>query len=171
MVDTFHKTFQDVAHLDISIINHSYRTKNIKILKRSYPIYILSSKSTDKLEALLLSLKSSSGWRISSVFFIVDFTETSCGKSSKMMQMLWKLDLISSFYVCCESDKEVMMLYTYNPFTNRAPAPWVEVESADKPNDKWTLYKQPYSNGIYNSYNCFSESKVNIQSNSINSDS
>ncbi|KAH0555319.1 hypothetical protein KQX54_017598 [Cotesia glomerata] len=64
-----------------------------------------------------------------------------------MLQVLWKMNLISAFYVCYEiDDKDTMMMYTYNPFTNRAPEPWVEMESTDSPDSQWNLYKQPYIN-------------------------
>lgn len=150
LIDIIYRDSRDIDHPNVNIIDNNYKAKNIQIFNPAYPTYILSAQSTDELGALLNALKLSPTWSITSVFFIIGITEKSCGGASKMLQVLWKLDLVSSYFVCHESDKdEIMMLYTYNPFTNQAPEPWVEVETFDKPDSRWTLYKQPYINGIF----------------------
>ncbi|XP_057324499.1 uncharacterized protein LOC130667084 [Microplitis mediator] len=147
LIDLIYESSRDIDHPSVNIIDSNYKAKNIQIFNPAYPTYILSAQSTDELGALLDALKLSPTWSVTSVFFIIGITEKSCGGASKMLQILWKLDLISSYFVCHESDNdEIMMLYTYNPFTNQAPEPWVEVETFDKPDNQWTLYKQPYSN-------------------------
>ncbi|XP_057340138.1 uncharacterized protein LOC130677405 [Microplitis mediator] len=53
------------------------------------------------------------------------------------------MNLLSSFYLCTKND---LMIYMFNPFTNRAPKPWTEVKIGNKESDDpWTLYSQPYS--------------------------
>ncbi|CAG5082588.1 Protein of unknown function [Cotesia congregata] len=147
LVDAIYGLSRDIDHPNVNVIEHNYQPRQIPIFNRAYSTYILSANSASQLKNLLHVLKSSLTWSIKSVFFIIGTNAESCGNASKMLQVLWKLNLISAFYVCYEpNDKESMMLYTYNPFTDRAPEPWVEVESTDRPNDRWSLYKQPYIN-------------------------
>ncbi|CAG5075128.1 Protein of unknown function, partial [Cotesia congregata] len=147
LVDAIYGLSRDIDHPNVNVIDHNYQARQITIFNRTYPTYILPANSASQLKNLLHVLKSSPTWSIKTVFFIIGTNVESCGNASKMLQVLWKLNLISAFYVCYEpNDKESMMLYTYNPFTNRAPEPWVEVESTDRPDDRWSLYKQPYTN-------------------------
>ncbi|XP_057323179.1 uncharacterized protein LOC130666327 [Microplitis mediator] len=147
LIDIIYRSSRDINHPNVNIIDNNYKAKDIQIFNPAYPTYILSAQSTDELGALLDALKSSPTWSVTSVFVIIGITENSCGGASKTLQVLWKLDLVSSYFVCYESAKdEIMMLYTYNPFTNQAPEPWVEVKTFDKPDSRWSLYKQPYLN-------------------------
>ncbi|XP_057334292.1 uncharacterized protein LOC130673333 [Microplitis mediator] len=70
--------------------------------------------------------------------------------ASKVLQLLWKMDLLESFYVCPQPahiNNTKLLLYTYNPFTNWAPQPWREViDLKNKPDDRWTLYRQSHRN-------------------------
>ncbi|CAG5077888.1 Protein of unknown function [Cotesia congregata] len=156
LVDAIYGLSRDIDHPNVNVIDRNYQARQIQIFNRAYPTYILSANSASQLKDLLHALKSSPTWSIKSVFFIIGTNAESCGNASKMLQVLWELNLISTFYVCYEpNNKELMMLYTYNPFTNRAPEPWAEVESTDRPDDRWTLYKQPYINdkGACKSFN------------------
>ncbi|XP_057340203.1 uncharacterized protein LOC130677451 [Microplitis mediator] len=73
----------------------------------------------------------------------VDLGTNSCENAQTSLQVLWEMNLLSSFYVCIKND---LMIYMFNPFTNRAPKPWTEVKIGNKESDDpWTLYSQPYS--------------------------
>ncbi|XP_014298054.1 uncharacterized protein LOC103574161 [Microplitis demolitor] len=68
----------------------------------------------------------------------------------EVLQLLWKMDLLESFYVCpqpAHTNNTKQLLYTYNPFTNWAPQSWQEVVNLkNKPDDRWTLYQQSHRN-------------------------
>ncbi|XP_057322465.1 uncharacterized protein LOC130665861 isoform X3 [Microplitis mediator] len=154
----------------IVVIDENFRAKNIEpYYNPRYPTYVLSVKSVKKLKAGLRELASLSTWNTNSLFFIVRHNNKDCDKDGeKVLQVLWKMDLLSSFYVCLEPDNNKTMLtnaihagtrtmlYTFNPFSNYAPLPWREINCVKRPIDDskpeqdqdkhWTLYKQPYLN-------------------------
>ncbi|KAK0073987.1 hypothetical protein PV325_008918 [Microctonus aethiopoides] len=53
------------------------------------------------------------------------------------------MNLLSSLFFCVEENKRIM-IYTFNPYTNRAPYPWRQVNYYSKLNNRWTLYAQKY---------------------------
>ncbi|XP_044587907.1 uncharacterized protein LOC123267379 [Cotesia glomerata] len=124
-------------------IDRDFKAKDIQIFIPAYPLYIVSTDSTDQLQGLLKELKSTPIWNIVSVFFFIEAGGNYCQNASQVLQLLWKFDLLSSFYFCIEPNNDIM-LYTYNPYTNRAPDSWTEVNTDDKPDSRWTLYKQLY---------------------------
>ncbi|XP_057333768.1 uncharacterized protein LOC130672967 [Microplitis mediator] len=153
----------------IIVIDGNFRAKNVEpYYNPRYPTYVLSVKSVKKLEKGLRELASLSTWNVNSHFFIVRHNHNNCDKDGeKVLKVLWKMDLLSSFYVCLEpNDNETIptnviadtrtMLYTFNPFSNHAPLPWQEIHRVkrliddnrpEQDQDKhWTLYKQSYSN-------------------------
>ncbi|XP_057325961.1 uncharacterized protein LOC130668005 [Microplitis mediator] len=129
----------------IMLIDDYIKSNNIQLYNPAYPTYLISADSIVESRSLLSNLQSSSWWNIISHFFVIENRDNSCKDSSKVLQSLWKADLLSSFYICNNSNNKTMV-YTFNPFTRRAPNSWEEVDTIDKPNDRWTLYKQPLIN-------------------------
>ncbi|XP_057340274.1 uncharacterized protein LOC130677518 [Microplitis mediator] len=128
----------------VMLINEDFQSKPPKpLFLPAYPSYILSGNSPPKLKSILTQLKSSQWWSIESIFISVDLGTNSCKNAQTSLQVLWEMNLLSSFYVCIKND---LMIYMFNPFTNRAPELWTEVEIKNKESDDpWTLYSQPYS--------------------------
>ncbi|XP_057325637.1 uncharacterized protein LOC130667802 [Microplitis mediator] len=129
----------------IMLIDDYIKTNNIQLYNRAYPTYLLPADLIVKSRSLLSNLQSSSWWNIISHFFVIENRDNLCKDSLKVLQSLWKADLLSSFYICNDSHNKTMV-YTFNPFTRRAPNFWEEVDKIDKPNDRWTLYNQPLIN-------------------------
>ncbi|KAH0555455.1 hypothetical protein KQX54_019061 [Cotesia glomerata] len=102
LVDAIYGLSRDIDHPNVNVIDRNYQARQITIFNRTYPTYILSANSASQLKNLLHVLKSSPTWSINSVFFIIGTNAGSCGDASKMLQVLWKLNLISAFYVCYE---------------------------------------------------------------------
>ncbi|CAG5078036.1 Protein of unknown function [Cotesia congregata] len=134
---------EDVNFL-VMTIDRDFKAKDIRIFIPDYPLYIVSTDSTDQLQRLLNELKSTSTWNLVSIFFFIEAEGNNCQNASQVLQLLWKFELLSSFYFCIEPHNDIM-LYTYNPYTNRAPDSWTEVDADDKPDSRWTLYKQLYT--------------------------
>ncbi|CAG5080959.1 Protein of unknown function [Cotesia congregata] len=146
---------EDVNFLMMTI-DRDFKAKDIRIFIPAYPLYIVSTDSTDQLQGLLNELKSTPIWNIVSVFFFIEAEGNYCQNASQVLQLLWKFELLSSFYFCIEPNNDIM-LYTYNPYTNRAPDSWTKVNTNDKPDSRWTLYKQlyiPYDTKVCRSLNC-----------------
>ncbi|XP_057324944.1 uncharacterized protein LOC130667412 [Microplitis mediator] len=133
----------------INVINDKFKAKNIQIFNPSRPTYILSTNSNEQLDTFLREFESMVTWSIESLFFIVDFTDNNyCINASKVLQILWKKELLSSLFVCSEPDSDKIWLYTFNSYAPHAPHPWEEVKTVEKPDSRWTLYKRPYINDI-----------------------
>ncbi|XP_057321617.1 uncharacterized protein LOC130665304 [Microplitis mediator] len=127
------------------IINENFKPKEIQVYNPSYPTYVLSvTNSIENLKTLLIKLKSTSVWSIESLFFIIG---NSCENASETFKILWKMDLLKSFFLCHESSNSTLIIYNYNPFTSFAPHPWKKVAANDKAgNNKWTIYNQLFFN-------------------------
>ncbi|CAD6216487.1 GSCOCG00004651001-RA-CDS, partial [Cotesia congregata] len=141
LFELIHPTSIKAIEAPIVVIDTNLEFKNAIFLHNSYPKYLLVGDTTEKLESLLKKLKSFSSWSSKSETFIVDGTsEKSClRQASQFLKLLWKMNLLSSFYMCLRS-QNYTMVYTFNPFTNYAPHPWKEVEVTNKPDPRWTLY-------------------------------
>ncbi|XP_057324945.1 uncharacterized protein LOC130667413 [Microplitis mediator] len=133
----------------IIVINNKFKAKNIQTFNPSRPTYILSTDSNEQLDTFLREFESMVTWSIESLFFVVDFTDNNCCiNASKVLQILWKKELLSSLFVCSEPHSDKIWLYAFNPYAPHAPHPWEEVKTVDKPDSRWTLYKRPYINDI-----------------------
>ncbi|KAG8038233.1 hypothetical protein G9C98_006560 [Cotesia typhae] len=143
LIDIIDELRVEDIKFSVMTIDRDFKAKNIQIFIPAYPLYIVSTDSTDQLQGLLNELKSTPTWNIVSIFFFIEAEGNYCQNASQVLQLLWKFDLLSSFYFCIEPNNEIM-LYTYNPYTNRAPDSWTEVNTNDKLNNRWTLYKQLY---------------------------
>ncbi|CAG5079180.1 Protein of unknown function [Cotesia congregata] len=85
---------------------------------------------------------------IKSYFFIVEVSqECNDNDAWNILQDMWKMNLLSSLFICRDTDKTVT-LYTYNPYAQYAPHPWQHVNSIfKKQGQQWTLFKKLYSSG------------------------
>ncbi|XP_057334528.1 uncharacterized protein LOC130673523 [Microplitis mediator] len=154
LIDVYQQASWHSINLNVIIIDDNYKSNNTLLFPNSLPSYILPANSVQKLEATLHKLKSLPSWNIASLFLIISSSDNkNCDDdaSSKVLELLWEMDLLSSFYICPDQptagndDTKLILIYTYNPFTNYAPYPWQEVfPLVDKPNERWTLFKQPY---------------------------
>ncbi|XP_057318986.1 uncharacterized protein LOC130663642 isoform X2 [Microplitis mediator] len=150
LVETFQKNLPITIKAPVIIINENFISKDIQLYYPTYPMYILSVSSAQEMFELLSKLLSSPLWSLKSSFFVVFEPEKYCVHSWEFLDALWQLGLLSCIIVCSNNDNETS-LYTYNPFTNRAPDPWVETNISwlDRRNLPLTLYNQSFSNGKY----------------------
>ncbi|XP_057335479.1 uncharacterized protein LOC130674227 [Microplitis mediator] len=145
LYDDIYKIPWETINPPTIIINQYFKPKQIQVHNPSHPTYILSvSNSIENLRTLLMKLKSTSVWSIESLFFIIG---NSCDNVSETFKILWKMDLLTSFFLCHESNNSTLIIYNYNPFTSFAPHPWKKVATNDKAsNHKWTIYNQLFFN-------------------------
>ncbi|XP_057321491.1 uncharacterized protein LOC130665202 [Microplitis mediator] len=145
LYDDIYKIPWETINPPTIIINENFKPKEIQVHNPSYPTYVLSvTNSIENLKTLLIKLKSTSVWSIESLYFIVG---NSCENASETFKILWKMDLLKSFFLCHESSNSSLIIYNYNPFTSFAPYPWKKVATNDKAsNNKWTIYNQLFFN-------------------------
>ncbi|XP_057339520.1 uncharacterized protein LOC130677017 [Microplitis mediator] len=148
LAKTLHKNLADTIKAPVIIINDNFISKDIQLYYPTYPMYILSVTSQMELDALLSKLISSPFWSIQSAFFVIFETVKSCEEDSfQVLGLLWKLELLSCVVVCSTTGTGTS-LYTYNPYTKRAPYPWIEIKMNwfDHHRRPVTFYKQSFTN-------------------------
>ncbi|XP_057331399.1 uncharacterized protein LOC130671492 [Microplitis mediator] len=148
LAKTLHKNLADTIKAPVIIINDEFISKDIQLYFPTYPMYILSVSSYKELNALLRKLIFSPFWSIQSTFFVIVESVESCEMDSiRVFGKLWRLELLSCVVVCSSTGAETT-LYTYNPFTKRAPDPWIEIEKNwfDYRRRPLTFYKQSFTN-------------------------
>lgn len=136
----------------VIVINEEFEGDRIKGYIPTYPSYVLSLESIEKLEAQVEKFRTSKIWSVKSLFLVLDTKkESRCANAGKVFGFRCPMNLLSSYYLCYDDDKDLTIVYNLNPFTNHAPRPWVEVKAAEKFDDskgkKWTLYNLQYSEG------------------------
>ncbi|XP_057324436.1 uncharacterized protein LOC130667058 [Microplitis mediator] len=148
LADIVYGNFRKSGPPPTIIIDQKFQTKDINLFPPAYPTYLLSAQSSKNLKSILLKLKLSSWWSTESIFIAVDdISEKSCEKAPKYLQTMWKLNLVTSFFICNENHSD-MMLFMFNPFADRAPNGWTKMKDLEiKKNNSWTIYKQKYSPG------------------------
>ncbi|XP_057339964.1 uncharacterized protein LOC130677280 [Microplitis mediator] len=147
LVETFHKNMPITIRAPVVIINKNFIRKNIQLYYPTHPMYILSVSSYGEMFELLQKLIHLPFWSQKSIFFVIFETTRACERSWEMIYALSMAELLSCIIVCSRTGNTTS-LYTYNPFTRRAPNPWVEVnfDLVDWRGRPLTLYNQSFSN-------------------------
>ncbi|CAG5092252.1 Protein of unknown function [Cotesia congregata] len=139
------------------VINHDQRRKQIEGYLLSYPTYILRFESLQKLAPLIFGFMGSTIWNIKSPIFILDISGGTHDRNASMvLSFLGSIDILVSYYVCYDDDKDSTMLYTLNPYTQYAPSPWNQVKfpnANSSSKTKSALYSLQYPKDLKNNYN------------------
>ncbi|XP_057331280.1 uncharacterized protein LOC130671413 [Microplitis mediator] len=138
----FEISINEVVNASIVTIDDDFESTVMKWHYPNHPSYIISAESDKKLKALLHEIKSSIIWNVESLVFVVG---ENCGKAMKVLRMVWNIEALGSFYVCRDQVNKSTLVYTFNPYTDRAPKPWSRVKKKSKDN-RWTLYRQSFKN-------------------------
>ena len=80
-------------------------------------------------------------------FLIIDSPpplDTSCSKAFQILSTAWKMNLLHAKFICHHRSNGTL-IYSYNPYTNKAPLPW-QLEKTYKKEDAhpWTLLVRSY---------------------------
>ncbi|XP_057327780.1 uncharacterized protein LOC130669098 isoform X2 [Microplitis mediator] len=147
VVDAFRVTAPELLKRPIMIINNNFEAKDVQLYLPSHPTYVLSVRTIAELEELLNKLRRSPSWNIASTFFLVLKTKKCNISAFLLLSKLWSFNLLSSFVVCHEVGHGTS-LYTFNPFTKRAPDRWIKVKLIDMQIPRFTVYKRPFVNDL-----------------------
>ncbi|XP_057328242.1 uncharacterized protein LOC130669384 [Microplitis mediator] len=147
LVETFHKNLPIAIKAPVIVINKKFNVKDIQLYYPTYPMYILSVSSAQEMFKLLVKLNHSPLWSRKSKFFVIFETNKPCVNSWEILERLWGFNVLSSIIACSGTSNETS-LFTYNPFTRRAPDPWVNTNMyyLDFENRPVFLYNQSFSN-------------------------
>ncbi|KAJ8664986.1 hypothetical protein QAD02_006648 [Eretmocerus hayati] len=120
----------------------NFLANNTHLRKNLYPrttLTLFISAKTN-VENLFLELRDSHWWSHESRFLLINDEEHGCDLASTNLYLAWSFHLISVIYLCYDADHEII-LHTFNPFTNFAPDPWVNVEEKHPRNGNWKLFR------------------------------
>ncbi|XP_057333741.1 uncharacterized protein LOC130672942 [Microplitis mediator] len=144
LIDTVYQNPSNTLTAPIIILDDDFFAKDIQLYYPAYPTYVLSVDTQRQLINLMIKIRDSPLWNTASVFYVIGNTDQSCKNALQMTYTLWLFQCLSSFVICQGNDNRTM-LQTLNPFTHRAPYPWVEVKKLN-----WGLrsafYEQPFIN-------------------------
>ncbi|KAH0535843.1 uncharacterized protein LOC123267076 [Cotesia glomerata] len=133
----------EIINSSILVIDNDFSSNVMKQYYTRHPSYLITADSMDRLQDTLRKMKSSTIWNPASVIVAVG---KDCVRASEILQAIWKIEALKSYYDCQCGSMSESLVYTFNPFTQRAPKQWEQVETEDQPNDKWTLYRQHLKN-------------------------
>ncbi|CAG5073955.1 Protein of unknown function, partial [Cotesia congregata] len=128
----------------IIVIDNVFSSKVMNQYYTRHPSYLITAESMDRLQDTLQEMKSSTIWNTASVIVAVG---KDCVRASEILQVIWKIEALKSYYICQhELMSDESLVYIFNPYTQRAPKQWEQVETEDQPDDRWTLYRQHLKN-------------------------
>ncbi|CAG5080890.1 Protein of unknown function [Cotesia congregata] len=127
----------------ILVIDNDFSSRVMKQYYTRHPSYLITADLMDRLQDTLRKAKSSTIWNPASVIVAVG---KDCVRASEILQAIWKIEALKSYYVCQHELMSESLVYTFNPYTQRAPKQWEQVETEDQPDNKWTLYRQHLKN-------------------------
>lgn len=99
-----------------------------------------------QFQEILLAFKFSKWWNIKTPFIILDELNKKCENAREILETAWKMNIIKSLFICINSN-QIPMIYTYNPYTNRAPKPWKIVLNNNQQSNGWTMYSKSLKKG------------------------
>ncbi|CAG5077163.1 Protein of unknown function [Cotesia congregata] len=114
------------------VVNSDFIGAKIKGYHPSYPMYILKFESDEKLIKFIFRFTHSTIWNVKSPIFILDISERPHDvKASWVLKFLGRFEILVSYYLCYDNDKDSTIVYTLNPYSQYAPRPWKQVKLAD----------------------------------------
>ncbi|KAK0160061.1 hypothetical protein PV328_007506 [Microctonus aethiopoides] len=139
------KLFFNVNLISLVLINEKNSWKSIvdnEIILTIQPEYFIINFRTKKnLIQSIEQLKLSPWWNIKS-FYIIYTSDIAgnCHEAFNHLWIMWKMDLINSLLICRDDNNEILM-FTFNPYTNRAPEGW-EITQDPRIHRPWTLFSR-----------------------------
>ncbi|XP_057333982.1 uncharacterized protein LOC130673089 [Microplitis mediator] len=145
LIDTVYHNPSNTLTAPIIILDDNFLAKDIQLYYPAYPTYVLSVDTYKQLLNIIKRIWKTSLWNTASVFYVIGNTEESCENALVITYVLWQFECLSSCVICQGMNNQTM-LYTLNPFTHRAPYPWIEIEGIEVEDPRIALYGQPFIN-------------------------
>ena len=109
--------------------------------------FVVTISSTASLKETLQVTKNTLWWNHMASFLIIDSPTTldnGCSKAFKILSTAWKMNILHAKFIC-QHESKGPLIYSYNPYTNQAPLPWlVEKKYRIKNEHPWTLLVRGY---------------------------
>ena len=117
--------------------------------------FVVDEININAFELVINKLKYSKWWNIHG-FFLIKYTDTfnSCKFYSYWLTKIWEFDVSNAVFLCQNSFFEIC-LFTFNPYSAKAPKFWQNIESVRQKNGHLlTIFSNCHlTKGMFNS--CF----------------
>ncbi|KAK0157301.1 hypothetical protein PV328_011059 [Microctonus aethiopoides] len=113
----FHETSWDSKLTPIILVDNNLKTN---IVQHQYlpkfGTFILTTDSAQSLETTILLIKSSPWWSINGLFLIIGNSTEVCEYATNILKQTWKMNLLSSLFLCHHRDDDHWTLYQQRYF-------------------------------------------------------
>ncbi|KAK0083437.1 hypothetical protein PV326_006725, partial [Microctonus aethiopoides] len=113
----FHETSWDTKLTPIILVDNNLKTN---IVQHQYlpkfGTFILTTDSAQSLETTILLIKSSPWWSINGLFLIIGNSTEVCEYATNILKQTWKMNLLSSLFLCHHRDDDHWTLYQQRYF-------------------------------------------------------
>ncbi|XP_044575412.1 uncharacterized protein LOC123259170 isoform X4 [Cotesia glomerata] len=99
--------------------------------------------SVEELKEILYQLKFSRWWNIMMSHFIINGSDNGCKHASTALNMIWQMNILNCYYICFDSEGKPF-IYTFNPYSSRAPRQWKIVEEISNASYYLAIYNRQY---------------------------
>lgn len=102
--------------------------------------------SVGELNKTLYDLKFSRWWNIMMPHFIINGSDNGCKHASAALKMIWRMNILNCYYMCFDSEGKPF-IYTFNPYSSRAPHQWKIIEEVSNASYYMAIYNRAYDEG------------------------
>ncbi|XP_076281873.1 uncharacterized protein LOC143209712 [Lasioglossum baleicum] len=106
--------------------------------------------STQPLLRLLLQRIKDSTWSNASGYYVLIDKKTEiygCANAYRFLWAAWEYDLVSTIFLCIDPT-DGLMIYTYNPYSSKAPVGWIkDGQFRGRAGHPWVLFRRKYRDG------------------------
>lgn len=100
---------------------------------------VITVTTYENLASILLRIKDSIWWNHEAQFLLVNTASEGCQKAYDVLRILWSYNVLSAIYLCIKFSSAVS-IYTYNPYSMRAPKSWNQVP-VETLSSGWTMFE------------------------------
>ena len=140
--------------ISVTLLDNSTRPVNndpeLPKIPYKLQVFVIFVPSSESLERALGNIKDSVYWNHMAAFFILGLSDShlTCSNASTILWTAWQKNLLHVNFLCIHRTKG-LLIYSYNPYTSYAPAPWKVVNTyIGKNNHPWTLFMRNYGEDV-----------------------
>ena len=153
-LEIFRAELWNQEFISATLLDDSTRPVNNDSALQNIPyklqVFVIVAPSSKSLERTLRNIKDSVYWNHMAAFLILGTPDSrfTCSNAFIILWTAWQMNLLHANFLCIHETKG-LSIYSYNPYTSYAPAPWKIVNTySGKNNHPWTLFMRNYGEDV-----------------------